>query len=179
MFDTVCGCYQAATRHQHPFDLGQSQVEVRYVVEHPCRHDTVELPVSERQGLHVTNLGLDSSPASQLNHPRRNVDRPVAADPAFHESLGEVSSPGAYLQNAPRSASLDGPREHLLDVLAFQIGVERAPGREPTLAAVLASYVRRIVEAGHGLNLTEDRDCRATGGATQREKKADRLAFYG
>jgi hypothetical protein len=44
------------------------------VVQHPVRHDALELTVLEREPLCVSDSRVHSPLARQLDHPRREVD---------------------------------------------------------------------------------------------------------
>jgi hypothetical protein len=99
---------QAATGPQHSRELGERTVELGNVVEHPVGGSAVELAVTERQLLDVTDSCVDPGADRELHHALRQVDRDDADAKLVLHASRERSGPAADLQKAPRPDLSDG-----------------------------------------------------------------------
>ena len=78
-------------------------MKIRNVVEHPRRDDAVELSVTERQLLNVSEPRVHPTLPRQLDHPRREVDRDHVCPCLPCDPLRQLAPAAADLEHAPRA----------------------------------------------------------------------------
>ena len=120
------------------------------MVQHPSVDLAVELRVGERNALDVRDLGVEAAVARQLDHPRRNVDRPQIDAEIQYEPLGELAGAAADLEHPSRMSLLDGRDRDLVRALALD---ERAEDVVPPLESLL----RRELARGRELDVEPHR----------------------
>src|SRR4051812_47362302 len=114
-------------RTQHSPQLGEPEVEVRYVVEHPGGDRDVERGVVERKPLDVADARVDAAAARKLDHPRREVDELHARAQIARDALCQLARPAADLEEAARLEGGDRLEQHLTRIRTIATLVNGLP----------------------------------------------------
>ena len=145
------GRHETAFRGKNAHELGQRELEIVDVVQHPVRYDAVELTVLKREPLCVCNSRVHAPLARQLNHPRRQVDGDEIEIALGKEELAELPHPAADLEHSTRRGRSDGRQQPSIDRIRSL--AETCDGiaahREPRLRLVVPANQVGVVQL-HG-----------------------------
>ena len=123
------------------------------MVEHPGRNCAVEVPISERDRLHVPDARIDAPRPCQLDHPLGLVERDQLGARLRKDASRELAAPAADLEHAARPRFRHGAEGDFARVGAGR-GLPgcRAHG-ETRFVGVLVANELGIVERSQGATI--------------------------
>src|SRR5436190_5091609 len=138
---------EPAAGTKHARELREREIEIADVEEHPGRQGDVELTVAERKRARVTDAGVESLGALDLDHPRRLVDPYQLNVKLAKEALRHLAFAAADLEHPPWTRLHNGIVCHVARGRALRRRVNGLPRREVRLRLVLCADERRVVGA--------------------------------
>src|SRR5829696_1618367 len=127
-------------------DLGEPEIDVGDVVEHPRRHDAVERRVAERQRLDISDARVHAARVRELDHSLGDIHRDdVCAQPAG-DPLAQLAGAAADLEHVDGLERGDDAQGLVARIGPGGAGVDGPSRLQTGLARVLVANELWVVE---------------------------------